>query len=68
MRESVYFINSANGKKKTPDIINDLKKADAIVCEGGKQTKEIARQKQIIKKMHMPIWYRPKVGFLNQRF
>jgi len=64
MKKLVYIISSKNGKRKDEEIVEDLKKADVIVFKGGERNKEIARQEKLVIKMHRPIWYRPKPGFL----
>ena len=68
MEKSVYFIDSEKGKKSLVEIRKELQKADVIVFKGGKRTKGVNKQEKLVIKMNKPIWYRPKPGFLNQRF
>ncbi|MEA3344444.1 MAG: hypothetical protein U9Q16_02070 [Patescibacteria group bacterium] len=68
MEKSVYYINTRNGRRGDKEIIEDLKKSTAIVFDGEGETKETRNQERLVRKMHRPIWYRPKTGFLDGRF
>lgn len=64
----LYYINEKNGKRSKEEITQDIEKAEAIVSQEEGGSKPIRKQHEIIKKMHRPIWYRPRPDFLKQRF